>query len=138
MRYWFDFTKDWRSSPMAYWVHLEPEGESWLDASTYSPEEPKYIPHKGYAVLFVEIGPDVLQFSSAPQVRIFLETLSSVPLPSSRRLSSLRKGSAGPNSHWLSRLPAAIKGSKGRRKAIAALRMIEAEVVDGNVWRKVF
>jgi len=45
-----------------------------------------------------------------------------VPLPTTRRLSALRGEALGPNSHWLSRLPASIKSPKARVRLVKVLK----------------
>jgi hypothetical protein len=67
-RYWLDFAADWKSAPMAYWVHVEADGRPWRDARAFAPPAPV------------------------------------------------------PNGHWLSRLPASLKSSKARRRAVKALQ----------------
>ena len=46
-------------------------------------------------------------------------------LPTSIELSTKRTGSKGPNSHWLSRLPAKTKPWKYREKLIKYCNQIE-------------
>jgi hypothetical protein len=136
-----DYVHDWRDAPMAYWVHVEQGEAHWRAAEAYAPAAP--MPHgkRGYAVLCVSIGPHELVFSSPAQLADAIRVLAMKPLPSTRRLSLLRaggksEGGAGLNSHWLSRLPAALKSAKGRARVVDALRAAQATMVlDGERFR---
>jgi hypothetical protein len=136
-----DYVHDWRDAPMAYWVHVEQGDAHWRAAEAYEPAAP--MPHgkRGYAVLWVSIGPHELGFSSPAQLAEAIRVLAMKPLPTTRRLSLARAGgkteaSAGPNSHWLSRLPAALKSPKGRARVVEALRAAQATMVlDGERFR---
>jgi hypothetical protein len=92
----------------------------------------------------------VLAFSAPAQLDEAVRVLSMTPLPTTRRLSQARQalspGAAatpratrerarvahGPNSHWLSRLPAALKSTKGRLRVVAALRDARAAAMRGD------
>lgn len=52
-----------------------------------------------------------------------MRVLAMNPLPTTRRLSALYGSGYGPNSHWLSRLPASVKNPKAR---LAALKVLHA------------
>lgn len=121
---------DWRTFPMAFWVHV-PQGTDWLHAAIdgdYLPPAPRRIPGKGYPVLAVEVEDETLLFSSPAQLQVFLDTLATKPRPSTRRLSELRGANHGPNSHWLSRLPAWMKGPGFRDKILPKLRRLQQEI----------
>lgn len=120
--HWIAHVPDWRAAPMAYWVHLEQDGRHWYAADAFEPAAPRALPRRGYPLLCVACGATVLHFSSRAQALAFIEVLSRTPLPTSTRLSRLRPGSAGPNGHWLSRLPAALKSARGRPRAVAAVQ----------------
>ena len=128
-RHWIEFVEDWRAEPMAYWVHVEQEVGLWCRASRYLPSAPAHIPHKGFAVLCVEFGTHVLRFSSAAQLDECIRVLSMKPLPTSRQLPNLRVTSLGPNGHWLSRLPVAIKSGKARGRVVMGLEQTRAAIV---------
>lgn len=123
-KHWITYVDNWRCLPMAYWVHIEQDGKHFQDSENFSPPAPSFIPHKGYAVLCVEFGNTVLYFSSAAQLAECIRVLSLKPLPTSRRLSQLRGTGAGPNQHWLSRLPTNIKSAKFRGHVVEQLRKI--------------
>src|SRR4051812_25406557 len=106
MKSWTEERTDWRDAPMAYWVHREIDFPSWRDASVYDPPEPKPAGKNGYVFFCLEYRREILVFSSAQQLEEFIRIMSMNPLPTSKRLSGLRGSVAGPNSHWLSRLPA--------------------------------
>ncbi len=119
---WMEYASDWRSAPMAYWVHVEQDGEHWRTAERFLPAAPTAVPHRGFPVLCVQFGQLVLRFSSEAQLLECIRVLSLTPLPSSRRLSALRGTGHGPNSHWLSRLPASVKTPKQRARLLELLR----------------
>jgi hypothetical protein len=105
-----------------YWV--EQGGEHWAAADEYVPDAPPHVPHKGFAVLCVSTNGVVLRFSSKAQLEECIRVLAMKPLPTSKRLSALRGTNAGPNQHWLSRLPAAVKSPRVRARVVEALRRV--------------
>jgi len=127
------FEKDWRWAPVAFWVHV-PDADA---PGQWIPAAPVKIPHKGFAMLHVEIGPHDLVFSSPAQLAHCIEVLSTKPLPTSRQLSAGRGGTVGPNGHWLSRLPAELKAPRKRVQVVATLRAAHAMAVhtDGLSFR---
>jgi hypothetical protein len=127
-RHWIEHTPDWRTEPMAYWVHLEQGPESWHAAESFDPPAPAPEGRKGFRVLCVEIADVVLRFSSAAQLSECIRVLALKPLPTSRRLSAIRGTGAGPNGHWLSRLPARIKSPKARAQVVRQLRSLVGRV----------
>jgi hypothetical protein len=122
--YWIEYVEDWRTEPMSYWTHVEQDGRPWLTAEAYSPAAPVRVHGKGFPVLCVEHGATVFRFASEAQIDEFLAIMSSLLLPTTLRLSQLRPGTAGPNSHWLSRLPAVVKSPKGRAGAVKAVMQV--------------
>jgi hypothetical protein len=124
-KHWVEFTEDWRNEPLAFWVHIEQDGQPWFKAERFLPEAPRPVPHKGYPVLCVEFMGMVLRFSSREQLGECIRVLSLNPLPTTRRLSELRGSTLGSNSHWLSRLPGRLKSPKARRVLVAALTAVE-------------
>lgn len=124
-KHWIEYTDDWRNEPLAFWVHVEQDGQPWYKSERFSPEAPRRIPHKGFAVICVEFQGTTLRFSSREQLAECIRVLSLSPLPTTRRLSSLRGTIKGPNSHWLSRLPARLKSPKIRRLLVQSLREAE-------------
>lgn len=120
----FTYEKDWRTAPVAFWVHVPVPGAS--DAC--DPPAPVPTPHLGYPFLHVEFDSHELQFSALVQLDHFIEVLSRKPLPTSRQLSSRRCLPVGPNGHWLSRLPAELKSPRKREKLVQALSAIRMQV----------
>jgi hypothetical protein len=120
---------------MAYWVHVESGEEPWYQAKEYDPPAPQPDGKLGYRVLCVELRGMTFRFSSREQLDACIKVLSCKPLPSSKRLSALRGSGAGPNQHWLSRLPASIKSFKGRQQVIEGLRDVVRGLAPGNVFR---
>lgn len=121
----FTYEKDWRSAPVAFWVHVPVSGAS----DRWEPPLPEAIPHKGYLFLRVAFESHELQFSSPAQLDHVINVLSTKPLPTSRRLSSLRGLAVGPNGHWLSRLPIKLKSPRKREKLVKVLCSVRAVVV---------
>lgn len=124
-RYRVEFVPDWRFAPLAYWVHAWSKEET---AGTTLAAAPGEVPHRGYRCLWVEVADIELCFTSAAQLAHCIDVLTRVPLPTTRRLSSLRPGSTGPNAHWLSRLPARLKQPRARAKVVLVLQSIPAAV----------
>jgi hypothetical protein len=112
------FEPDWRGAPGAFWVHVPVDGQS----EAFAPPAPLPVPHKGFATLHVEFEAYDLLFSSSAQLEHYIEILSKSPLPTSRQLSAARGlTTAGPNQHWLSRLPATLKSPRSRQSLVKAL-----------------
>jgi hypothetical protein len=129
------YAADWRQVPGAYWVHipiLDSNGE-------YTPPTPKPIPGKGYAILQVPFGAHVLEFCSAAHLQHYIAVLSQKLLPTTMQLSAQRGSGAGPNGHWLSRLPAELKPYSKRvllvKKLKAALEYA-AEHAPGDAFKR--
>lgn len=124
-RYRIEFVANWRHAPVAYWVHAWSEQEA-RDTTLAAP--PAEVRHRGYRCLWVEVPDAELCFTSEAQLAHCIEVLEQVPLPSTRRLAALRPGGMGPNSHWLSRLPARLKAPRARARLVLAPRSIPASV----------
>lgn len=90
--------------------------------------------HKGYLVLCVESNRFTFRFSSPEQLADCMRVLAMNPLPTTRRLSALYGSGHGPNSHWLSRLPASVKNPKARKAALTALRVAQEKLA--GQWRE--
>jgi hypothetical protein len=104
----FSYEPDWRDAPLAFWVH-----HPMPDApSHFEPQAPNATPHMGFRFLRFEFDKHELVFSSPSQLEHFIAVLNTKPLPTTRQLSAKRMTSAGPNGHWLSRLPAQLKGNR--------------------------
>ncbi len=128
--YQFVFQKSWHWSPMAYWVHGQ-RGHPWpLDVTDLN--APRPVGRCGYPVLVVEFGRYRLQFSSSAQLEHCIEVLSRQPLPPAWRLCAERGLPFCSNSHWLSRLPAALKTSKMRAALVRRLQGIQTQVVGAD------
>ena len=134
-RHWIEYTRDWRSEPMAYWVHREGDGSAWRAAESYDPPAPEPEGSNGYPVLCVESQGFVFRFSSAAQLAECVDILGRKPLPTSRRLSLMRGGGHGPNGHWLSRLPGHIKSPKVRQRAVEDLRSVIADMASDSSFK---
>ena len=120
-RFRFSFEPDWMAAPLAYWVHV-PVSNSTTE---FDPPAPEHIPHKGFCFLRVELGEEELIFSSTAQLNHFVEVFAKKPLPTSRQLSAARGTGAGPNGHWLSRLPKELKSPSKRVMVVRHLRAVQ-------------
>lgn len=129
--YRFGFTANWAHAPLAYWVHVPAAAGD----GGHTPPAPTPVPHRGYPVLQVAIGRHELHFTSPAQLDHCIDVLARTPLPTSRQLSSRRGTGAGPNGHWLSRLPAALKAPRMRARVVKLLRRVRTDVVDAGNTR---
>lgn len=120
----FTFEKDWRTAPLAFWVHIPVPGTQ----VECDPPAPKEIPHKGFLFLRVQFEEHELQFSAPAQLDHFIQVLSAKQLPTSRQLSSRRGLPVGPNGHWLSRLPASLKSPRKRAKLVQVMEAVREQV----------
>lgn len=129
--YSFSYETDWRAAPLAFWVHVPVPnaGSAFCSETKYEPAAPRVVPHKGFVFLRVRFDGQELLFRSPAQLAHFIEVLASKPLPTSRQLSERRGTSKGPNSHWLSRLPAQLKSPRNRGKLVSQLLAVQAEAV---------
>jgi hypothetical protein len=124
VKYHFSYQPDWRTAPVAFWVHRLVDGSDVFD-----PPVPSAIPHQGFAFLHVEFDSAELVFSAPAQLEHFIDVLSKKPLPTSRALSLQRGLPVGPNGHWLSRLPAQLKSPRARVRLVESLKAIRASVI---------
>lgn len=86
-------------------------------------------------MLHVDAADVDLQFSSLAQLDHFIQVMAAKPLPTSRQLSRKRELPVGPNSHWLSCLPAKLKSSKARCKLVSNLRAVREQLSPmGSAW----
>jgi len=128
----FTLEPDWRVAPLAFWVHVPIEGST----TEYAPPAPAAILHKGFVFLHVDVAGVDLAFSSLAQLNHFIEVMEAKPLPTSRQLSRKRQSPVGPNSHWLSRLPAQLKSTRERAKLVSKLRAVREQLLPlGDSWR---
>ncbi len=77
------------------------------------------VPGRGYPIFYVELDGFTFEFASLAEIRACIETFEKKVLPRTLDLSRMHGGGAGPNSHWLSRLPKGVKSWKYREKAVA-------------------
>jgi hypothetical protein len=122
--YRFSFEPDWYSAPVAPWTHLRVPG-----TTAYSPPAPLPVLHRGYAFLHVLFDAVELSFSAPAQLDRMIAVLDHTPLPTPRRLCAASGVPSGPNGHWLSRLPVALKSPRGRGRLVHELRRVRALVV---------
>lgn len=118
---------DWRYSPLAFWTHVNQDG-NWHNATHYQPPAP--LPGEGgkYKKLVIELFATEFEFTSAAQVEHFIAILSSKVLPSTIKATNERKAPIGPNCHWLSRFPSKLKSFKKRAEIAEYLRKITPKI----------
>ena len=124
-RFRFSYEPDWTEAPLAFWVHV-PLPDAPND---FEPQAPKATPHRGFRFLRFEFDQHELVFSSPSQLEHFIAVLNTKPLPTTRQLSAKRMTRAGPNGHWLSRLPAELKAPKTRAQLVGHLRWVQGVVL---------
>ena len=94
----------------------------------------------GYAILQVPFGAHVLEFCSAAHVQHYIDVLSQKLLPTTMQLSRQRDSGAGPNGHWLSRLPAQLKPYGKRALLVKKLKtaaLHAAEHAPGDAFKRI-
>jgi hypothetical protein len=117
---------------MSFWVHRELGNRGWSESTEFDPPLPGPVAGRGFATFCVEFNGVTFRFASLDELRVCIATLSKKLLPATRRLSAERGSGMGPNSHWLSRLPAKAKPWRYRERAARylerALADFESEV----------
>jgi len=116
-RAWIEYREAWQDSPMSYWVHVEADGKPYYEAESFDPPRPGPVPGRGYPRLFVECDGFTFEFSSLAELEECARVLARKALPSTSRACAVRSGGAGPNRHWLSRLPSHVKPWRYRQTA---------------------
>lgn len=123
-----DYAETWKNSPLAYWVHRETDRKPFWEAEAFDPPAPRKDLNGKYKIYHVEFDGVDLEFSSREQYQHFIEVMSCRLLPRSLDLSRERCSSCGPNSHWLSRLPADLKKWKTRQTLVKYLLEIRGKL----------
>lgn len=118
-------------SPVTYWVH-RPVAGGEAEAQLEPPLPPAMV-GRGYPNLVVTLFGTELHFASAAEVRHVIAVLAQKHLPTTRALSAERHPQAGPNRHWLSRLPASLKPWGRRQRIVRVLERALAEVARSGV-----
>ena len=103
---------------MTFWVHRPVVGKHFTEAEVFEPPLPAVVGGKGYPLFWVEVDGFTFQFASLAELNVCITTLGQRHLPTTRRLSQ-EHGGAGPNGHWLSRLPGWTKSWRYRERAVA-------------------
>ena len=116
---------------MAYWVHRETDGKLFSNAVSFDPPAPEKDLNGLYKIHYIEFDGQTFIFSSIYQFNIFIDVLSKKVLPRSRDLAAERTDKHGPNSHWLSRLPAKVKSFRFRKKLIKYLISVKNYIFTG-------
>lgn len=128
MKKWrIEFTPQYTETPLSFWVHRNMDHDVWGYAKIFDPTLPKPVPCKGYPLLIVHALGHELKFASVAEVDHFLAVIGQKNLPTSSKLSRQRTPNYGPNRHWLSRLPSAMKPWSKRSQLIPIL---EAALVE--------
>lgn len=128
MKKWrIEYTNEYRGSPLSFWVHINIDSYYWADATIYEPSLPNPIAGKGYANLLINVLGVELNFSSIEEIEHFLSVIKLKNMPTTLQLTNKRNGGCGPNSHWLSRIPAKLLPWAKREKYI---KTIESALFD--------
>jgi len=127
------YVPDWRQVPGAIWVHTPDP----VLSGAFVPAAPAQVPHKGYPVLRIPFEEHELLFCSAAHLDHYIDVLSRPRLPTSRQLSIASGLATGPNQHWLSRLPAALKSPR-KRPSVVTVLMQAREFILANPLSAVF
>lgn len=110
---------------MSFWVHRPVDTQRWYQATVFDPPRQAVVPGRGYPVFHVEIDGFTFVFVSLEEIRVCIETLGRKLLPRTTdlvaKVYTWNCTGGGPNAHWLSRLPKAVKPWKYREKAVAYL-----------------
>jgi len=120
-KHWVAFQDTQPCCPMTSWVHRSVDEKPWFQAQTCEPPRQTAVPGKGFPVFKVEFDGFTFEFSSIEEIKVCIETLSKRVLPRPIDLCRDLGTSSGPNSHWLSRLPANVKSWSYRQKAVTYL-----------------
>ena len=120
-KYWITYSDTWKNSPLAFWVHIPLGGEFYEDSTIFNPAAPQKE-LEGYPIYNFELDGFIFEFSSKEQIEHFIEILTQRVMPTSRALSEKRGAEVGPNSHWLSRLPAKTKSYRYREKLVKYIK----------------
>ncbi|WP_221074533.1 hypothetical protein [Agarivorans aestuarii] len=113
------FEPEFIPGPMTFWVHKQVGDVPWIYAEEYEPALPKPVRGLGYPCCYVEFNGFEFRFCSVAELKEAIRVLSLKNLPTTHQLSAGRI--KGPNSHWLSRLPASVKPWRYRQKAVKYL-----------------
>lgn len=125
-KYWITYSKTWKGSPLAFWVHIPITGEFYDPETKFKPKEPKKE-IDGYPIYHFELDGISFEFSSKSQIEHFINMLSKKVMLTSRQLSEKRGTRLGPNKHWLSRLPSKTMSFKYRDKLINYIKKNSTE-----------
>ena len=121
------YLREYEATPLSFWAHRHLDADAWVNAKQFDPPLPGPVPGRGWAQLVVEFDGVTLRFSSSAELKHCIEVLCHNPLPTTTRLSELRGTTLGPNTHWLSRLPARAKPQEFRQRLVAYLQRVRPE-----------
>ena len=113
-----EYRPEYQRTPMSFWVHKNLDGDAWIRSKNFDPPLPEAIPCKGFPCLVVDALGTELTFASIEEAKHFLDVIGQKNMPTTEQLSRQRTEAKGPNSHWLSRLPAGLKPWSKRQKII--------------------
>jgi len=126
-KYEITFNSLYRESPVTFWVHVRRAKSVAFDINDYEPPLSKLIGGRGFPELKLNYLGVELRFSSLHEISHYIEVLEQRSLPTTISLSLRRDSGVGPNSHWLSRLPAKLKPWKQRIKLVQLLKQAKTE-----------
>lgn len=128
-RHWIEYNAAPVYGPMTYWVHRQLEPGQWQRSGSFDPPLQPPVPGRGYPHFHVEYGDFTFHFASLAELRACIDVLGHKVLPTTLRLTTDRAGAEGgsrfhpgPNTHWLSTLPAQVLTWRYRERAVAYMR----------------
>ena len=121
---WIEYVSQPTRSPMTYWVH-QARGSAAAENVAPRPIEnfgqPRVV-GKGYALFNVEFNGLHLVFATLREIEVCIAVLEQKHLPRTIDLARQHGSGHGPNSHWLSRLPARVKPWRYRSRLTTYLK----------------
>jgi hypothetical protein len=118
-RSWIEYSKEWRQSPMSFWVHRATDGKAWHQAKEFNPAMPRPVAGLGYPYFFVECDGFIFEFASLDEIDACVARLSQRHLPDTEQEA---KGMSGPGAFWQNKLPKSVLSWRYREKAVKYLR----------------
>ena len=129
-RWHIDYLPAFQPGPMTFWVHRAVGTHAWYQAGAFDPPLPPAVPGQGFPVFVVETSGMVFRFASLYELDTAIAVLGQRHLPSTDRDDAERR--AGPNTHWLNRLPPAIMRWERRQRVVRVLERARAAFAAGE------
>ncbi len=126
---WIEYVSQPTRSPMTYWVHqaADPAAPQAMAPRQLENFGQPRIVGKGYALFNVEFNGLRLVFATLREIEACIAVLEQKHLPRTINLARQHGSGHGPNSHWLSRLPARAKPWRYRSRLTTYLKRTLAD-----------